>query len=124
MACAAPSVPVLEDSCGYEFLACNDDLVSTNTGRPDLVGGPSGDTVFVITAWEPSSFVVSTCRSETRLETSLALYDAPPRRGPTVREALPHPPLTHPRRAAQCMRCALCTVSETTDGAPADSLGC
>lgn len=62
----------------FSYLECGDVRYGTLAG-PSFVGGSSPDAIYALTAWEATTFVVSTCSETTRFGTRLLLYSGRPR---------------------------------------------
>lgn len=78
LACDRVEIPDAAEPCTYAFLGCHEPTLGTTVDAPDLVGRRAGETVYAVTAFEPTVLTWSTCSDNTRLATTLALFDGVP----------------------------------------------
>ena len=86
--------PAIEDSCGYSYLTCGDNVKGSTrapsptlfTAPPDLDpplvagGGTTGDRTYLVAVDEATELVLSACASHTTVPVALFLFDGPPTR--------------------------------------------
>lgn len=76
--------PVVEESCGYQYLSCGESVIGSNVGYPSFAGQDSGDAVFMLTMWQAGQLTLSTCSSNTEFRTQITLYRGVPMNNGTV----------------------------------------
>ena len=78
LSAACYSFGVLPTDCAYKYLHCGDSVVGSTAGRPNWIGSPAPDSVYLVSVFEGATIALTTCSSLTSFPTRLLLLDGPP----------------------------------------------
>lgn len=72
--------PILSP-CLYDYITCDDTIMASTIGKPDIQGNYSGDALYLLTLFGPTSVYMTTCTKFTDFEAQITVYDEFPRPG-------------------------------------------
>ena len=88
VACTAPRLPAVDETCLYEYITCGDSIIGSTLDKPGYgTGTGAGEDTYLIAVDEPTDLVATTCSDWTSYSTYLWLFEGPPHNSTLVAES-------------------------------------